>query len=94
METKINKRIGFDNMSIKGTLPSGAMVRFAIGRSGEKIEAGLSNDPIVMKQQFATLKQWLEIRKGETNLDRFERLEKVLRASKTSAELIANLNNF
>ena len=50
METKINKRIGFDSMSITGKMPSGASVSLKINRGGENLSAGLSNDSVVAKE--------------------------------------------
>lgn len=89
--TKISKKIGHDSMSITGSLPSGAYLKFTIGRRGEKLECALSNDIATMKSQMKQIQDWLKYRGNENNTDRFNRLEQVLLKSKNSIELINNL---
>lgn len=86
--TKIKKSIGHDSMSIAATLASGANLRFSIGRSGEKLAVGFSNDRKILNEQANVVKQWLRFRTGETNLDRFNRLENLLKQSKSGAEAV------
>ena len=40
----VKKSIGFDNMRLSAKLPSGASLKFSIGRSGERLEMAFSND--------------------------------------------------
>lgn len=91
MATKISKRVGYDSMTISGKMMSGASVKLTINRNGERLESALSNDPDVAGKQLATLTSWLKLRKGESNEDRFDRLEKVLNLSENSTEFINNL---
>lgn len=93
-ETKIKKRYGFDNMRLDANLPSGATLSYRAGRTGTKLELAFSNDDATLKQQMKTMSAWLEWRKDENFQMVFDRLEKVLRASKTGAEVINNLKKF
>jgi hypothetical protein len=88
---KISKRIGFDSMSISGKFPSGASLKFSIGRSGEKMELSFSNDINVLKAQMKTFKSWMDYRPNETNLDRFDRLEKILQGCQSGAQVISKM---
>jgi hypothetical protein len=88
MEAKINKSIGFDRMSIIAKFPSGANFRYFIGRSGEKLEVAFSNDSKELKEQVKIFSNWVKPRKGETNLDVFNRLEELCKRCKSGKELI------
>lgn len=89
--TKITKKYGFDRMTITGVLQSGANVKFSVGRTGERLTAGLSNDMKVAKVQMQQLSDWVRLRENETNQDRFDRIEMVLLKSNSSIDLINNL---
>ena len=93
METKITKKVTHDNISLSAQLPSGAKIKFFVGRSGEKLELAFSNDREMLKQQMSEMTKWLNNREGEVNQSRFDRLEKVLRMSKSGAEVMNNLKN-
>ena len=93
-ETKIKKRYGFDNMRLDANLPSGASLSFRAGRSGEKLEIAFSNDDATAKIQMEKMRNWLNWRKDENFQKVFDRLEKVLRASKSGAEVISNLEKY
>ena len=88
---KISKRIGFDSMSISGKFPSGASFKFSIGRNGEKLELAFSNDTDTLKNQMKVFKQWIDYRPKETNIQRFDRLEKISQNCKTGSEVIAKM---
>ena len=90
-KVKITEKIGFDNMSISAKLPSGASIRFSIGRSGERLTLAFSNDDAVLKEQTRKMSKWLELRKDENNLQRFVRLRSVLEGAKNSLEVMEKL---
>ena len=94
VETKIKKRYGFDNMRLDANLPSGATLSYRAGRTGTKLEIAFSNDDATLKAQMKTMGAWLEWRKGENYQMVFDRLEKVLRASKSGKEVMLNLDKF
>jgi hypothetical protein len=87
-ETKIKKSIGFDQMSISAKFPSGANFRFFIGRSGEKLTLAFSNDTKELDAQCKIFADWMKLRKGETNIDRFNRLEALCKRCSSGKELI------
>jgi hypothetical protein len=89
--TVVKKSIGFDRMSITGKFPSGASLRFFIGRSGEKLEISFSNDEAELKKQSDILMKWLKYRDDEDNVQRFERLEKLMKECKSGSELIEKI---
>ena len=93
-KTKITKRYGFDNMRLDANLPSGATLSYRAGRTGTKLEIAFSNDDATLKLQMKLMSAWLKFRKNETHQNVFDRLEKVLQASKSGAEVINNLKNF
>ena len=88
---KIKKSIGFDRMTITGKFPSGASFKYFIGRSGERIELAFSNDDKVLSEQLKTFKNFMELRPKETNIDRFDRLEKLCEGCKSGSELILKM---
>lgn len=88
MNVKIKKSIGFDRMSISAKFPSGANFRFFIGRSGEKLELAFSSDEKELNEQMKVFVSWIKLRKGETNIDRFNRLEELCKKCKSGKELI------
>jgi hypothetical protein len=85
---KVKKTITYDRMSISSTMLSGESFKFSISRSGEKIVLAFKNDESVIKQQFQVIKNWLSFKNGEDNLQRFDRIEKILNLSNSSNELI------
>lgn len=87
-ETKIKKIVKHDNMSLSAHFPSGASLRFAIGRSGDKLDLNFSNDPKILKEQGKILIKWLDYREKENNEQRFARLEKICMLAKSGAEFI------
>ena len=86
--TTVHKSIGHDRMKIEIFFPSGASLKFRIGRSGETLEIAFSNDSQTLKTQSAQVRKWLEQRKEETNQDRFDRLEKTARQAKSGIEFM------
>lgn len=85
---KIKKSVGFDRMSISAKFPSGANFRFFIGRSGEKLELAFSNDEKELNEQMKIFTAWMKYREGETNVERFNRLEELCKKCKSGKELI------
>jgi hypothetical protein len=88
VDTKIKKSIGFDQMSISAKFPSGANFRFFIGRSGERLTLAFSNDTKELDEQSKIFAAWMKLRTGETNMDRFNRLEELCKKCKSGKELI------
>jgi hypothetical protein len=84
----VKKTIGFDRMSLNAKLPSGASLKFSIGRSGEKLELAFSNDIKILKEQMIKMTNWIKTRPTETNIQRFERLENLLNSCNTSVEVM------
>lgn len=91
--TKVSKRIGHDSMTISAKFPSGATLSFSINRSGEKLALAFSNDQKVLQEQTKVMSKWLEPHKNETHQQRFDRLESVLRASASGAEVISKVSH-
>jgi hypothetical protein len=88
MDAKIKKTIGFDRMSITAKFPSGANFRYFISRSGERLSIAFSNDSKELKEQSKIFGEWVKHRKGETNIDVFNRLEELCKKCKSGKELI------
>jgi hypothetical protein len=93
-EIKVNRRISHDSMSISVKLHTGASLKFSINRLGEKLELAFSNDAEILRNQMSSMKNWLELRKGENNLQRFDRLENLMRNSTSGSHAIAQLDKF
>jgi hypothetical protein len=89
---KVNKKIGFDRMSISAKFESGADLRFSISRNGERLTIAFSNDINELKRQSDIVEAWLKLRTGEKNIDRFNRLEEVCKNCKSGAEFIAAIS--
>ena len=96
METqtaKITKKIGFDRMAISAKFPSGASLKFSIGRSGETLDLRFSNDRSELKKQSKIMSKWLDFKKGEkTNAERFDRIESFLAPFKSGAQVMAAIS--
>jgi hypothetical protein len=89
--TKVSKRLSHDSMSLSAKMPSGASLKFSIGRNGEKLELAFSNDTKVLQAQMSVVKKWIDYREKETNISRFDRLEKILVESKSGSEVISKM---
>ena len=89
MEAQVRKNIGFDRMSINAKFPSGASLKYSIGRSGEKLELAFSNDSAELKKQIKIVSKWLELRKGETNKNVFDRLETLCKKCNSGKEFMS-----
>jgi hypothetical protein len=74
LETKINKRTGYDNMSIKATFPTGAFIRWSIGRSGESMNFKLDPSTLDHKAFSAIFVKYLTTRPGN-NTEKFAEFE-------------------
>jgi len=91
METKVKRVNGFDRMSLSAKFPSGASLKFSVGRSGERLELAFSNDSAELKIQSKIISKWLDFQKGETNQDRFDRLESLCRKCKSGKEFMSHI---
>jgi hypothetical protein len=86
---KVHKKMGHDVMKIEFFFPSGASLKFRIGRSGETLEVAFSNDQATLKEQTKKIQKWLDFQEGEkTNQDRFDRLEKIGKQASSGAEFM------
>jgi hypothetical protein len=88
METQIQKKVNHDSMWLKATLPSGGYFKFTVNRSGEKLEMAFSPDNAIAKRQSRVFMDYMKLRKGETNQDRFNRLEELAKISYSGANLL------
>ena len=75
-------------MWITAKFPSGANYKFKVDRRGEKLEIAFSNDTAELAKQSRVFLKWIQLRKGETNEERFNRLEKLTKECKSGKELI------
>ncbi len=87
-ETKIKKSIKYDNLSLSAHFPSGAFLKFSIGRSGDRLDIRFSNDEKVLKEQAKTFSKWIDYREKENNEQRMDRLEKACKMAKSGAEFM------
>ena len=87
-ETKIKKSIKHDNMSIAAHFPSGAFFKFSIGRNGEKLDIRFSNIQSELNEQGRRFLKWIEYREKETNIDRFDRIEKACQLARSGSEFM------
>jgi hypothetical protein len=92
--TKIKKSIKHDRMSIECRFESGASMRFSVGRTGETLHLAFSNDPAVLKGQMQEMLKWLDFRPGETNAQRFDRIEALMTAAKSGAQAMSLLSQY
>ena len=91
METKVKRVNGFDRMSLSAKFPSGASLKFSVGRSGEKLELAFSNDSAELKIQSKIVSKWLDFKEGEKNEDRFNRLEALCKKCKSGKEFMTHI---
>lgn len=91
METKVKRTNGFDRLSLTAKFPSGASLKFSVGRSGDRLELAFSNDPSHLSRQAKIVAEWMDFREGETNQDRFDRLESLCKKCKTGAEFMSHI---
>ena len=76
-------------MWISAKFPSGAYYKFRVDRNGEKLELAFSNDTRELKEQTKIFGQYLKFRQGETNEERFNRLEELTKKCKSGKQLIS-----
>jgi hypothetical protein len=88
MDSKIKKSYSHDRMRIQINFFTGASLSFNVSRSGETLNVAFSNDRVELKKQSTQIEQWLKLRKGETNQDRFDRLENVAKKAKSGKEFM------
>ena len=91
METKVKRTNGFDRMSLTAKFPSGASLKFSVGRSGDRLELAFSNDSAELKRQMKAVSEWIDFQKGEKNQDRFDRLEALCKKCKSGAEFMSHI---
>jgi hypothetical protein len=91
MDAKVKKTNGFDRMSLTAKFPSGASLKFSVGRSGDRLELAFSNDSVELKKQMKIVSKWLDFQGDEKNQDRFDRLEALCMKCKSGAEFMANI---
>ena len=91
METKVKRINGFDNMSLTAKFPSGASLRFSVGRTGDRLQLAFSNDLKELKRQSRVVADWMDFREGEKNVDRFDRLEALCKKCKSGAEFMSHI---
>lgn len=91
MKTTVKKSIGHDRMSISAKFPSGGTYRWNISWAGERLTIAFSDDVAVAKNQIATMQKWLKLRKGESRLDAFNRLEALTKTCSSGKELISKM---
>jgi hypothetical protein len=95
MNKSVKKSIGYDRLSLSAKLPSGASLKFSINRGSERLAMAFSNDSKIAGEQLKAMSSWLKFRdEDETNIQRIERLESVLKMSNSGAEVIANLDKY
>jgi len=87
-QTTIKKRYTHDRMSISVNFPSGANLKFMVGRTREKLELAFSNDIKELKKQHQTVLNWVKLKKGETIQSQFDRIENISKQVKSGAEFI------
>ena len=89
METEVKKKINHDSMWIKAKFPSGAYYKFSVNRDGERLEMAFSNNDSEASVQIKTFNNYMKFRKGETNEDRFNRLEELSKKCSSGKQLIS-----
>ncbi len=92
-EAIIKQNTTHDSMTITAKFPSGASLKWRIGRGGEKLEVAFSNDNKTLREQTAKIGRWLQFRPNENNQMRFDRLEALMKGCKSGAEVIAKIDN-
>jgi hypothetical protein len=92
--TIIRYKENYDSMWLEAKFVSGASFKYTINRNGERLELAFSNNDAVREQQSQEVMQWMKLRKGETNKQAFERLEKVASISASGVEVIKNLQKY
>jgi len=80
-------------MWIKAQFPSGANFRFSIGRSGERLAMAFSNDQKILREQMKIFMKWLNFREGETNQQRFDRIEDLCMKYTSGNQLIQSISS-
>lgn len=90
-ETTIKEKLNHDSMWIKGQFPSGAHFKFHVNRNGETLELAFSNDVNILRNQQRVFMKWMDFRKGEKHIDRFNRLKAIVAGCKSGGELIAKM---
>jgi hypothetical protein len=93
MSAIIKQKLNHDSMWISAKFPSGASLKWRIGRGGERLEIAFSNDTTTRNDQAAKLNKWLGFREGEKNADRFNRLEELMKGCRSGSEVIAKINS-
>jgi len=91
METKVKRTNGFDRLSLTAKFPSGASLKFSVGRSGDRLELAFSNDSAQLSKQAKAVAEWMDFRDGEKNQDRFDRLEDLCKKCKSGAEFMSHI---
>ena len=77
-------------MWISAKFPSGASYRFSVGRNGERITMAFSNNNAESNIQLKIFNEYMKFHKGETNEDRFNRLERLTKQC-TSGKMLIEL---
>lgn len=93
METTVKKKINHDSMWIEAKFPSGASYKFKIDRNGERLEMAFSNNDVEARTQMNIFGAYMKFKKGETNENRFNRLERLTKQCKSGKELINLMQN-
>ena len=91
METKVKRTNGFDRLSLTAKFPSGASLKFSVGRSGDRLELAFSNNRAELQKQSKLVADWLDFQDGEKNQDRFDRLEALCKKCKSGAEFMSHI---
>ncbi len=92
-ETVVTQKVNHDSMTLTAKFPSGASLKWRIGRGGEHLEVAFSNDTKTLREQTAKINKWLQYRPNENNQMRFDRLEALLKGCKSGAEVIAKIDS-
>lgn len=87
----VRKTETHDRLAVKATYASGGSFLFSIGRSGERLTWGGSNDKATAKVEAAKFMAWVKHRDGENNGARMERVRVLAESVNSIAELVAKL---
>ncbi len=88
----VRKTETHDRLSVRATYPTGGTFTFTIGRSGERLTWGGSNDKKTAEGEMAKFMAWMKHRGDEKNGERMERLRVLAESVNSIGELVAKLD--
>lgn len=96
-KTTIKKNITHDRMVFTAKFPSGASFEFRVGRSGEKLLFGFSNDNATANYQGKIIQRYMAKVREEKDLDNgqlFDNLEKLMEDCQSGQAVIDAMVNY